>query len=350
MVGRLSLSVLPVLAVGVLAVGACNKASPTSPTARGPQTVYVSPTGSNSNDGSAASPWRTLRHAVGQLHAGDTLYVRGGEYTGSENTIDSQLGTVRSGTSFSNPITIAGASSETATIQPPDGYPGIRLTSGAPAYLIVENLIIDMGNQTGAGDAAGVYLAGGAHHNRFRGLEVKNNSGNGFEFSDNNGNSPFNEVINCRVHGNGNVPGLNRGYGFYVFTSDNLFEGNDVYDNNGYGMHFYDNDGPLNVARNVIRNNRIYGNGGRGGTNYAIVIAWGEGNRVHDNQIYDSRGGIFVFTNSADAQVDNNTLERIAPFEGILIQSATRTVVRDNRLNGSSLVDLGVDSILSNNH
>ena len=278
----------------LLAVCACNKASPTSPSANaGPRTLYVSPTGSNANAGSATAPWQTLRHALAQLQAGDTLYLRGGVYTGPENTIDSQLGTVRSGTSFSNAITIAAAPSEAVTIRPPDNFSGIRLTSGAPAYLIFQDLVIDMVNQTtlGGAGANGVFVDRGAHHIRFVRLEVENNSGNGFGFGR---DSRFNEVIACIVHNNGNYPGINLGYGFYVSSSDNLFDGNEIHNNNGYGMHFYDFDGPLNVARNVIRNNRIHGNGGGGGTNYGIVVAWGDGNVIHDNDIYDNRGGILV--------------------------------------------------------
>ena len=147
-----------------------------------------------------------------------------------------------SGTSWQNAITIAGYSSETATIQPPD-VAALRFGSrlGAPAYLIFQDLIIDMINATlpeGRGGPNGIYLSSGAHHNRFERLEVKNSQGNGIVFSNNNGNSPFNEVLNCSIHDNGRYPGVNQGYGAYVFTSDNLFEGNDIYNNGGYGAAF----------------------------------------------------------------------------------------------------------------
>jgi hypothetical protein len=44
------------------------------------RTYHVSPTGSDSASGSAKHPWRTLRHSLAALHAGDTLYVHGGSY------------------------------------------------------------------------------------------------------------------------------------------------------------------------------------------------------------------------------------------------------------------------------
>jgi len=341
MIARCSL----LLAV-LLATSTCGHSSPTAPTGSGrPQIVYVSTGGNDRNAGTMDKPWQTLRFATSQLQAGDTLYLRGGTYTGGDNTIDSQLGTLRSGTASSNPITIAGYSGESVTIQPPGGLSGIRLTTGAPAYLIFQDFTIDMANSTqsgGSGGADGVYLSGGANHNRFQRLEVKNGAANGFQFSDANGNSPFNEVLNCVVHDNGSAPGINRGYGLYIFTSDNLFEGNDVRNNGGYGFHFYNNSGPFNVARNIIRNNNIHDNGTHGGNNYGIAVAWGDGNQIDGNRIYGNRGGILVYTNSTNAKVYNNVIYGNAPLENILIQYATDTIVQDNLIDAAAgVVDLG---------
>jgi hypothetical protein len=328
------------------ATSMCGHASPTSPTGnRGPQTVYVSPAGDNRNSGTIASPWQTIRFALSKLEAGDTLYMRSGTYTGGDNTIDSQVGTLRSGTAWSNPITISGYTGESVTIQPPGGLSGIRLTTGAPAYLIFQDFTIDMANSTqsgGSGGADGVYLSGGAHHNRFQRLEVKNGAANGFQFSNANGNSPFNEVLNCVIHDNGSAPGINTGYGLYIFTSDNVLEGNDVRNNGGYGLHFYNNSGPLNVARNVIRNNNVHDNGTHGGNNYGIAVAWGDGNQIYGNRIYGNRGGILVYTNSTNAKVYNNVIYGNAPLENILIQYATDTIVQDNVIDAAAgIVDLG---------
>lgn len=93
-------------------------------------TYFVAPNGNNASPGTITAPWLTLRHAVAQLRAGDTLYLRGGTYTGSANTIDSILGSVPSGSSWTNAITIAGYAAEIVTIRPPDGQQGIRLSSG----------------------------------------------------------------------------------------------------------------------------------------------------------------------------------------------------------------------------
>ena len=90
--------------VFMIVLAAC--ASLISPASASARTFYVSTSGSDRNEGTRSAPWGTLRYAVAQLYAGDKLYLRGGTYTGSANTIDSQLGTVRSGTSWQNAITI----------------------------------------------------------------------------------------------------------------------------------------------------------------------------------------------------------------------------------------------------
>jgi parallel beta-helix repeat protein len=356
----------------LLALNACGGGSTktTSPTAPSPTPtptpppvsagiLYVSPSGSDANDGSINAPWATLRHAVGQLQAGQTLYLRGGTYRGiasTENSIDSVLGTVRSGTSWSNAITIAGYPGEHAVIQPPQSGNGfaIRLANSALQYLIFQDLTINMIEQTLAepqGGPDGIWVGSGANHIRFLRLEVMNNQGNGIEFSDRNGNSPFNEVLNCTLHDNGRYPDVNQGYGAYVTTSDNLFDGNEIFNNGGYGLHFYNNVGDMNVARNTIRNNRIHDNGTQGGTNYGIVVAWGDSNVIDSNTIYNNHGGILVYTNSSNASVVNNTVYNNSPLAGILIQFATGTKVANNNVYGntSNIVDLGTGTVLSNN-
>jgi len=43
---------------------------------------FVSPTGNNGNAGTLASPWRSWHYGFNLLNAGDTLWVRGGTYSG----------------------------------------------------------------------------------------------------------------------------------------------------------------------------------------------------------------------------------------------------------------------------
>ena len=355
---------LVLLLCGCGACGGSNKtaATPTTPTppptpSPGSQRVfYVSPSGNDANDGSISGPWGTLRHAVAQLRAGDTLYLRGGTYRGpiaTENEIDTEQGPVPSGTSWSNPITIAGYQGETAVIQPPASGNafGIRLKSSAPSYLIFQDFVIDLSEQTSEAQA-GVYVAGGANHNRFLRLEIRNSINFGVVFASSAGDAPFNEVVNCRIHNNGMPNGAEtNGHGMYILTGDNLIDGNDVYDNQGYGIHVYDNQGPMIVSRNTISNNTVHGNGRHGGTAYGIVVAWGDSNVVHDNTVYGNPGGILIYTNSTNANVFNNTVHDNSPLEGILIQFATGTIINNNNVygNGQNIVNLGTGTVLTNN-
>lgn len=327
-----------------------------------PTNYYVSnSTGSDARSCATASnlatPKLTISAGMACAIAGDTVNIDGDTYTGTTNRIDSQVYTVASGTDFlTGAITVKPYAGETVIIKPPDNQPAIRLTTGAPHYLIFQDLILDMDNGTLAGaegGADGVYVGSGAHHNRFLRLEVKNNSANGFQFSDSSGNSPFNEVQHCNIHTNGQSladphglgpGGINNGYGLYVFTSDNLFEYNDIHDNGGYGFHLYNNGGPQNVARNIVRFNHYYSNGSHGGTNYAQAIAWGADNQFYGNILNGNRGGLLVYSNSANTLVAQNTIYNNSPFEGIALQYyASAPTVTNNIVysNGSGIVDYG---------
>lgn len=55
-------------------------AAPTRSLPKGPTYFVDAQHGDNKSDGSKSAPWKTLAHAVGQLKAGDTLYLRGGVY------------------------------------------------------------------------------------------------------------------------------------------------------------------------------------------------------------------------------------------------------------------------------
>jgi len=45
-----------------------------------PNSYFISPNGSNNNDGSIDSPWKTILHAASNTGAGDTVYLREGNY------------------------------------------------------------------------------------------------------------------------------------------------------------------------------------------------------------------------------------------------------------------------------
>lgn len=311
-------------------------------------TYYVSQAGSDTNSCAAASsPTQssqkaTIAAGVACLAAGDTLLIHGGTYTGANNVIDSQAFRVSSGTSWSNPVTIAGVPGETVTLRPPHNVSGIRLTTGAPSYVIVQDLAIDMSNSGAGADAAGVTLSR-AHHNRFQRLEIRNARTFGVLYGT---ETPFNEMINCRIHDNGFLEASGTiGHGLYITGSDNLFEDNEVYDNYGYGFHIYNNAGPrTDPSRNIVRRNKIYRNGRNNRAAFGLVVAWGSDNVVYNNLIYANWGGVEIYTGSSNTQIYNNTIYSNTPGEGISLQSyAGAPVVRNNIVYGNraDIVDYG---------
>jgi len=85
-----------------------------SPRAATAATYYVATTGNDANPGTQAQPFRTIRKGLTVLRAGDTLYLRGGTYN---EGINAQNQTIASGTSWENPVTIAGYPGEGATLR-----------------------------------------------------------------------------------------------------------------------------------------------------------------------------------------------------------------------------------------
>jgi parallel beta-helix repeat protein len=286
-----------------------------------------------------STPKKTISSALACLSPGDTLMMRGGVYNGVANTINSAAATVPSGNDAGSnwATTATGAiriqaycpsgACESVTIQPPDTYPAIALTTSSPHYLIFQDFIIDMSLQTlGAnhGGADGVYLSQ-AHHNRFQRLEVKNNTANGFHVSDGgSGSTPYNEILHSNIHhvGRFTEPGdrYNNGYGIYAFVTDLLVDGNDIHDNDAFGIHMADNAGTVDISRTIIRNNKVYNNGnGADGcrtaitspnvcSNYGILVGDGDDILVYNNLVYGNNGGIVVYENSTNLRVYNNTV------------------------------------------
>jgi len=328
--------------------------------AQRPRTFYVSPGGRDESAGTMEAPWRTLRHAVSRVTAGDTLYLRGGVYSSPTDTIDSQVALVPSGTSWSNAVTIAGYPGESVTMRPPDGSPGIRLTTGAPHYIIFQDFTLDMSRQGDALTAPNAfYLSNGSHHIRLLRLDIGRTKGDVIALSYNNVRPPaasFVEILNSKIHHAGEATGdsghggsgINNGYGIYMFTTDNIVDGNEFYSNCAYGIVAYGD-------RNVFRYNIIHDNGTRGGVNYGINIGSSSypltsaDNVIHDNTIYNNRGGILVYTNAASTQVFSNTVYDNRPLEGILIQYARGSIIRNNNLrgNGAGVLDMGTATVMS---
>lgn len=316
-------------------------------------TYYVSAVGSDLNSCATAtglstsSQKRTLSAGVACAVSGDTVYIHGGTsliptlFTGNLNTIDSQTYPVNSGSSYGSPITIGAYPGEYVVLQPPSNVSAVRLTTGTPHYLIIQDLRIDMIN-TGA-FAEGIF-AYQAHHIRFQRLDVKNGYGFGIHIAD---STPNIELLDSRVHDIGDpAGGVIDGHGLYWSGSNATITGNEIDNNMGYGIHLYCNTlcPGIEPSNNVISNNRVHHNGRHGGTAYGIVVSWGSNNLVVNNLVYQNPGGVLVYTNSTSSKVYQNSIYSNTPYEGVAMQfygSAPSLVNNIVYANGTNIQDFG---------
>jgi parallel beta-helix repeat protein len=307
-------------------------------------TFYVSQSGNDANScnsAQSASPSShklTIAAGVACLSAGDTLFIRGGVYTGGSNVIDSQTFPVPRGTSWSAPVTISGYPGESVTLQPPNNVSAVRLR-GNTSYIVIQDLILDLVNSVDGSDAD-VVLLWETHHIRLQRIEAKNGKSFGIGVGK---DTPFIEVLDSKIHDIGSATGDHtNGHCLYISGSDGLYDGNELYNCRGYGYHVYNNAGSrADPSRNVMRRSRIHHNGIAGG--YGLLIAWGDANLAYNNLIYDNYGGILVYAGSTNAQVYNNTIVS-NPGEGIRLEGYGNAPLIQNNIvfgNVASVVDRG---------
>ncbi len=245
-------------------------------------TYHVKKTGNDSNAGTDASPFLTIRKCAGGTSsvavAGDTCEIHTGTYN---EAIGCDYGATHcyQGTSFTNAITIKAHSLDVVTVTCTScvdvmGWGvGASYPSHKDFYWIVQDLILDAGHDKDYG-IAGLF----ADHIRLVNVEVKNSNRQGALPE---GNSW--QVLNCSFHDNGTD---GQDHGFYWSGQGLILDGGSYYNNQGLGIHIFSN-GANDVDNNIVRNARIYNNGlspGGGG----IILATGAGNLAYNNLIYSN--------------------------------------------------------------
>jgi parallel beta-helix repeat protein len=325
-------------------------------------TYYVATNGSDSNPGSISQPFRSIRKGVSVLGAGDTVYIRSGIY---QENLDGNRDKIPSGTSWSNPVTIAAYPGETVTMVSPNSAGIINFSTSSlnPTleYVIVDGIVFDGTNVSGGVSGIAVGFSDGshppAHHIRFINFEIKNvNSANGSVSGVGSGvqvYGSFNEFINCSSHDNGKIadPNGNSGHGFYLGGTNHLVERCKIHNNGGYGAHVYSTSGGVNNV--TLRYNEIYNNGLTSpGTFAGIILNSGTGNRAYSNIVRGNLGGIQIGGGCAGCLVYNNTVYS-SRYWGIQIDpGATNNAIKNNiayQNADGNVVDYGRGNSLSNN-
>jgi parallel beta-helix repeat protein len=286
--------------------------------ARG-QNYYVSPLGSDRNDGSLKHPWMTIEHAATWLQAGDTVHVLPGMYRGRITTAASGLLDAR--------ITYKSEQKGEAHI--------IGDVIDHSAWDNRGNYVDIIGFDVSGLGRTGLYNDGS--HVRFIANHVHDIAGPTVAQCDNGGAGIFhgnyaasdNDTIGNRVHDIGwtnaslcatsgsQVHGIyhanrgghilnnlvyhNRAYGIHLWhaASDVVISGNTVFNNGSSGLVVGAGDKPIgNQADNCLVSNNIFAYNAR----YGFVESGNTGthNRYIKNLTYENRLG--------SAQLQNGNL------------------------------------------
>jgi parallel beta-helix repeat protein len=315
------------------------------------KTYYVATSGNNeTGDGTQGKPWRSIQHGMNQLHPGDRLYIRGGEYR------ESMLTFARSGKSDAY-ITVAGYPGEQAKLINSGGMAVFNLDAGSAwtpkrlheeAYLVIRDLHIDAVNGNQAIRIHGPLLLDEYKNNLAKSRGLRHNIW----------------IVGCDITGgNGNESVLGSGYG----SHDIIISNNRIRDMVGGVNAFLFSDGTIiewNTVTNtstdaddagaiksmapgvIIRYNTVHGNNrnplskkpgwapsSEGGAQWrflqgvsGIYLDWAmltpqggnnfypealkpadPANYVYGNTVYNNNAGIFAFL-SDNAQIYDNVI------------------------------------------
>jgi parallel beta-helix repeat protein len=343
---------------------------------QGGQNYYVSPRGSDRNEGSRKHPWLTIEHAASRLLPGDAVHVLPGVYRG-------RIVTAASGVADARITYISDQKWEA------------RITGDIidrSAWDNRGNYVDIIGFDVSGVGRTGLYNDGS--HVRFIANHVHDIAGPTSALCDNGGAGIFhgnysgsdNDTIGNRVHDIGwtnaslcatsgsqvhgiyhanrgghifnNLAYHNRAYGIHLWhaASDVVISGNTVFNNGSSGLVVGAGDKPMGSrADNCLVSNNIFAYNAR----YGFVESGNTGthNRYIKNLTYENRLGSFQLQNgnaasdtiNADPQFVNYTGDsggdyRLKPSSPALRSGATDGAPADDiesRARSSSGIDIG---------
>jgi parallel beta-helix repeat protein len=261
---------------------------------------YVATYGNDANAGMVSSFWKTISKAVAVMRGGDTVYVRGGEYTEGEIWIRFDHG--------------AGSGKYLNIVAYLNEKP-IFVNGDRP--LIVETSYVRI---TGLHFRNGKFMSSvsGFSHNEFI-----NNSFAGRGYTWDAISVEGNDIL---VEGNvielqGNKQGT-QGHGIYLHAGSNCtIRNNRISGMSGYGIHVFDQrrsgDRPdhIRVISNVtIAGNVIFNSAERAGIIVAAQspYARAENVRIHNNVVFGHAGNGITITDAVrEVKIYNNTIYNV---------------------------------------
>lgn len=293
---------------------------------------WVSPTGNDSNPGTEALPWKTIRKAAAVVVPGDVVLVLPGSYQG--------FYVERSGTK-DKPIIFRGQSNRDCKITATNGRTPDGINVENCNYVTIQNFTVNNMPRTGIRAAV-------ADHISILGCRCQNNQTWGiltgfcnYLIIQSNICSGSKEQHGIYVGNSGDYPIVryntcfnNRGCGIHCnadasmggdgIISHALFDSNIIYNNGLGGGSGINCDG---VTDSKIVNNLLYNNHASGISLYQIDGATGSArNRVINNTVVqapDGRWALNINTGSTGAIVRNNILLHTLTYRGSITVDAS---------------------------
>lgn len=350
---------------------------------------FISPTGSDSNPGTEALPWLTFQKflTAPSVVSGDILTMLAGTYT-IAMTVNSAA--QNNGTALARTILRPKAGASVLISASGGGFAVIDFTGGTPTGF--QNQYWEVGRTgtvlritnpaLGTPNPALVVSRECSHHIRLRNLELFGNRG--YALADGSINkditSMFNEYLDLNGHDCGylaNPIGSTNSHGFYIHGNDELVEGCQIWNSQGYGLHLNTSTGTVTtqIFREVVRRGKFYKNalkqvaveGGPTATN-GVVSGFTDA-ALYNNLFYrcttwtsggdpGARDGLTIGSSSSFRTLVYNNTFAFNPAVGLRIHqgftnpNAFDTVVRNNVSFGNSsgnYLDLGQGTVASHN-
>lgn len=254
-----------------------------TPAPTGPRAgYYAAPNGSSSGDGSFAKPWDLATALTNnRAGAGDTLWLRGGTYTGKyRSTLSGSAG---------NHVVIRQYPGERAVIDAASGsaspsafyvggsyatYWGFELTNSHPVRT----------TSSTANNVRPNVVANYASHTKYINMTV-HDGGVAF-YSD----PQYVDVeITGNVIYNNGWQGPDRGHGHAIYTkSDNgsvTIRDNVIFNQYGYGIHLYSNSGSGKLNNITVLGNVAFNNGTLSNNSNSANILFGQGETANNGTL-----------------------------------------------------------------
>ncbi|NRG32167.1 right-handed parallel beta-helix repeat-containing protein [Bacillus circulans] len=295
----------------------------------GIQSLYVSPTGNDRNDGSKEHPFQTLKKAADKAVAGTTVYIREGIYK--------EPLTVKHSGKKELPIVFQAYDQEKVIISGVEMAEKEEETSLITIqnknYVSIKGLIMeDLSTSLADETVMGIYIAGSSSHivienNVVRKISTLNEDGNAHGIAVYGTEGMKNIVIRNNV-----VQDLKLGASEALVLNGNIdgfiIEGNTVRNNDNIGIDLigYEGTGKKDdFTRNgIIKNNIVYNNSSFGNPAYGedysaagIYVDGGKNIKVKANTVYLNDLGIEATSEHRMKYADNIEITHNIVYENV---------------------------------